>query len=836
MNTTLSSLSKWLLLLIGFSPVALLAQVQGTALLAGQTDHSGITVSFTSTSTSGQSDSTTTLSDGSYSIGLQAGVYLVKMTAPNYQTVFYNQNQAVLLSGNDSLASVSLNPGNVQYISGNVSGLWSSDTIYIANGDLTLGSGASLTIEPGTQIFFEPDLKMTIEGQLDAIGTSTQPITFSVQSINPGPERWEGLKFVDLEVLSQMEYCVVEYANTLISTEDGFGSTLNQTALRLKVSNSTFRFCNYGIVLDTRRRIELYNNEFSHFDWYGIGVFGRILSHGGAVPGPYSITCNKIHDGNYAGIYGFQAEFNAYIAGNEVYDMPQEIGMRFSRSDGTLTVENNVIRNCGVGIADGSYDNAAPALYRNNLLLENGEGIRVTSLVGPIIQMNAIVDNAYGLTNFNSATITEFAYNLLSQNDTSYRLDNPIPFLGENITVNANGDSTDAYFNFEVADALLDSSYLPQTGSPLINAGNPNTTDADGSIRDIGLSPDSLNCWAPQSIALPRPVFPGDANFDQIANVWDLLPIGLKYGQTGPARPNASLNWVQQDVPDWGDSLASGVDIKHADCDGNGVIDAVDTLAILQNYNLTHNVFKTSSATGGVPLYMNMPTTQNPGDTLVIPIMLGKVDTLANNVYGLAFSMTYDSSLVEPQSVEIQFNTSWLGTDNVDLLSLYHDEFSASTFEVGLVRTDGMEVSGYGQIGTVIVVLDDDIAKREIPFSLSWQAVDMIHFDESPILANAQDAQTNIETSTTSLDSRLTPNLLLYPNPAPGEVTVRLAKPETDVLIQVYDLQGKLQKQERLAAAQGEVQLSLEALPEGMYYFRAYAKGQLLHSQKLMID
>lgn len=816
--------------------MALLAQVQGTALLAGQTDHSGISVIFTSTSTSGQSDSTTTLSDGSYSINLQAGVYLVKMTAPNYQTVFFNQNQAVLLSGNDTLSSVTLNPGNVQYISGNVSGVWSSDTIYIANADITLPLGSSLTIEPGTQIFFEPNFKMTVEGQLNAVGTSTQPITFSVQSINPGPERWEGLYFLNLEVLSRVEYCVLEYANTLITTEEVFGSTLNQTDLRLRVSNSSFRFCNYGIILDIRRRIEVYENDFSQFDWYGIGVFGRVLSHGGAVPGPYIITCNKVHDGNWAGIYGFQAEFDAYIAGNEVYDMPQELGMRFSRSDGTITVENNVIRNCGVGIADGSYDDAAPALYRNNLLLNNEIGIRVGSTVGPIIQMNAIVDNEYGLLNFNSAVIAEFAYNLTSQNDTTYRLDNPIPFLGENITVNANGDSTDAYFNLEVVDALLDSTYLPSAASPLIDAGNPNATDADGSIRDIGLSPDSLNCWAPQPIALPRPVFPGDANFDQIANVWDLLPIGLKYGQTGPARPNASLNWIQQDVPDWGDTLASGIDIKHADCDGNGVIDAVDTLAILQNYNLTHNVFKTSSATGGVPLYMNMPTNQNPGDTLVIPIMLGNVDTLANDVYGLAFSMAYDSSLVEPQSVEIQFNTSWLGTDNVDLLSLYHDDFSASTFEVGLVRTDGMEVSGYGQIGTVIVVLDDDIAKREIPFSLRWQAVDMIHFDESPILANAQDAQTNIETSTTSLDSRLTPKLLLYPNPAQDEVMVRLAKPETDVLIQVYDLQGKLQKQKRLATAQGEIPLSLQALPEGMYYFRAYAKGQLLHSQKLMIE
>ncbi|MEL7340009.1 MAG: carboxypeptidase-like regulatory domain-containing protein, partial [Bacteroidota bacterium] len=339
MNTSLSSLTKWLLLLIGLSPMALLAQVTGTALLAGQTDHSGISVIFTSTSTSGQSDSTTTLSDGSYSINLLPGVYLIKMTAPNYQTVFFNQNQAVLLNGSDNLLGVTLNPGNVRYVSGTVSGNWSADTIYIANGDLDVASGASLTIAAGTQVFFEPGFKMTVVGQLNAIGTNTQPISFSVQSINPGPERWEGITFVNLDVLSQLQYCILEYANTLIGTEDAFPFVPNQTDPRLQVSNCTFRFCNYGIIMDIERRIEVHNNEFSHFDWYGIGVFGYDSSFGSPLPGPYFVTCNKVHDGDWAGIYGFQSDMDAYIAGNEIYDMPQAIGIRLSRENGTATIE-----------------------------------------------------------------------------------------------------------------------------------------------------------------------------------------------------------------------------------------------------------------------------------------------------------------------------------------------------------------------------------------------------------------------------------------------------------------------------------------------------------------
>ncbi|MEO1451717.1 MAG: hypothetical protein AAFV07_19465, partial [Bacteroidota bacterium] len=87
----------------------------------------------------------------------------------------------------------------------------------------------------------------------------------------------------------------------------------------------------------------------------------------------------------------------------------------------------------------------------------------------------------------------------------------------------------------------------------------------------------------------PDSVWPGDANYDLVANNQDLLAIGVAFGLTGPPRANASLNWTGQPSVDWTDTLPGGINFKHADTDGNGVVNTADTVAINLNYGLTHN-------------------------------------------------------------------------------------------------------------------------------------------------------------------------------------------------------------------------------------------------------
>lgn len=53
-------------------------------------------------------------------------------------------------------------------------------------------------------------------------------------------------------------------------------------------------------------------------------------------------------------------------------------------------------------------------------------------------------------------------------------------------------------------------------------------------------------------------VWPGDANADGNANLFDLLAVGLAFNDNGPVRPSASLTWVAQPCPNWANTFWSG--------------------------------------------------------------------------------------------------------------------------------------------------------------------------------------------------------------------------------------------------------------------------------------
>ena len=83
-------------------------------------------------------------------------------------------------------------------------------------------------------------------------------------------------------------------------------------------------------------------------------------------------------------------------------------------------------------------------------------------------------------------------------------------------------------------------------------------------------------------------VWPGDANYDGVANNFDILNLGVNYGTSGPARTAASNAWTGQVCANWANSSPGGINGKHCDCDGNDTVDVADTIPIYLNYGLMH--------------------------------------------------------------------------------------------------------------------------------------------------------------------------------------------------------------------------------------------------------
>jgi hypothetical protein len=82
---------------------------------------------------------------------------------------------------------------------------------YRVQGNAVVASGATLSIAPGTTVFFDADARLTIRGRLSAVGTESDPIWFTRR---PGTGPWGGLQFLDSVHDNRIAYAILEYGIT----------------------------------------------------------------------------------------------------------------------------------------------------------------------------------------------------------------------------------------------------------------------------------------------------------------------------------------------------------------------------------------------------------------------------------------------------------------------------------------------------------------------------------------------------------------------------------------------------------------------------------------------
>lgn len=295
-------------------------------------------------------------------------------------------------------------------------------------------------------------------------------------------------------------------------------------------------------------------------------------------------------------------------------------------------------------------------------------------------------------------------------------------------------------------------------------------------------------------------VIPGDTDRDFSANHFDLLNIGLGFGQTGTARDNASLAFEPQLSADWNSQTPmSGIDYKHADTDGNGIVNADDILALIQNLGESisllaaeNNIVDNESREVMAPFFVETKAIVT-GETTSFPIVLGTNDEPVSDLYGIAFSILYDKEVVEVESVLAQFENSWLGA-NEDLLVIQKDVYEAGRIDMALTRMDGQGMNGAGTLGTIEVTIKDmSLNAEDYPMHFSIENVKAISPVEMPITTEAMETiavLTQDEVNGTS-QPWLATHISIQPNPAQDYFLIKT----TDVTLQqveIYNIAGKL--------------------------------------------
>ena len=138
---------------------------------------------------------------------------------------------------------------------------------YLALNDISVASGVTWTLSPGTRIRMTPGRSVFVSGNLSAAGSSGQRIHFTSAAQYPVKGDWAGIQ-VQAGAAAALDRVRVEYADKGVYFNAGQGN----------VMRSLVRFCNTGIYVGagSNPTINL-GNEVSHND-YGIEVRGNNIA------------------------------------------------------------------------------------------------------------------------------------------------------------------------------------------------------------------------------------------------------------------------------------------------------------------------------------------------------------------------------------------------------------------------------------------------------------------------------------------------------------------------------------------------------------------------------
>ncbi|MEM6804429.1 MAG: S8 family serine peptidase, partial [Bacteroidota bacterium] len=256
-------------------------------------------------------------------------------------------------------------------------------------------------------------------------------------------------------------------------------------------------------------------------------------------------------------------------------------------------------------------------------------------------------------------------------------------------------------------------------------------------------------------------VWPGDVNADGTVSMLDFLLLGIANQERGASRSNASPAWEGQLANNWLTSfenenpLAPGINLKHADCDGNGQVDLQsDAQVLINNLGFLHSLDGLPIGEGPSFSLEHVHTTfSTTGDTAAIELAIylsGPDSSEIENFYGMAFSLNFSSPIVE--TPDINPSQDWLGPmETLSLLAdgsqnafgskfLPRDRKSAS---IGFVSANRRSSRGRGLAGggviivTVEDIVDDSLQNGLSNFNISSDNVMIIDSSGNPISSHS---------------------------------------------------------------------------------------------------
>lgn len=365
------------------------------------------------------------------------------------------------------------------YVSGSiVSQNWNTaGSPYVVTGNIEI---AGLSIDPGVTVLFGGNFEFLVQGVIEAIGDSLQPILFTTKA---GVTSWKGIRFQNSNPGSFMKWCIVEKANSSgiriveslpnltkctfrYNSADPYGGGMS-------ISNNTV----VGNLIVTFCKFE---NNLASSTTYEAAGGGVIVFYGNVT----FLNCKFIRNralSNRHGSYGSVVAYGggvALINGNTMFQYCDIDSNKVSATNSSITAARAVARGGGL------YTRAGITTVKNSIVVY--DTVVASADDGATMEGDGMYFEGSGQTFIENSSIAWNKNHGLFRNSSTVQVINSIIYFNvteisgsPNVTYSCVQDGYPGITNIDV-NPIFDSNFKILPGSLCIDAGSDSIVYNDG--------------------------------------------------------------------------------------------------------------------------------------------------------------------------------------------------------------------------------------------------------------------------------------------------------------------------------------------------------------------